>query len=107
MGLRGSRLERRLERDSGGFLILIMLSVIWNTFGPTSTGAGGRAGQFLLDEITWNDLDLDRVFRRINPALSASGSNPHYMLRSPAIEAEVYAGRQNDCPHGEKSRDCG
>ena len=28
---------------------------------------------FLLDEITWNDLDMDALFKRINPSLTTSG----------------------------------
>lgn len=97
MRLKGSRLERRLERDFGripdpyyavGDMEYIRSYFDWRR------GAGRDS--FLLDEITWNDLDLDRVFRRINPALSTSGEQYlYYMLRSPAIEAEVYAGRQS------------
>ncbi len=50
---------------------------------------------FLLDDITWNDLDMNRVFQRINPALSTSGEQYlYYMLRSPAIDRETYAARK-------------
>ena len=41
--------------------------------------------KFLIDDITWNDLDMDRVFKRINPGRSTSGEQYlYYMLRSPA-----------------------
>lgn len=50
---------------------------------------------FLVDEITWNDLDMDDVFRRINPALSTSGEQYlYYMLRSPAQGREEYDRRR-------------
>ena len=46
---------------------------------------------FVLDEITWNDLDLDAVFRRVNACLSTSGEQYLYsMLRSPAVNRESY-----------------
>lgn len=31
-----------------------------------------------IDDITWHDLDMDRVYRRINPALSTSGEQYLY-----------------------------
>lgn len=52
-------------------------------------------GAFLLDEITWNDLEMDRIFQRINPALSTSGEQYlYYMLRSPAVDRETYEARK-------------
>ena len=51
--------------------------------------------EFLIDEITWYDLDLDRVFKRINPKRCTSGEQYlYYMLRSPAIDAKRYAERK-------------
>ena len=50
---------------------------------------------FLLDETTWNDLDLDRLFQRINPRLSTSGEQYlYYLLRSPALDAETWRERR-------------
>lgn len=50
---------------------------------------------FLLDEITWSDLDLDRVFKRINPKRCTSGEQYlYYMLRSPAVDAKRYEERK-------------
>jgi len=61
---------------------------------------------FLLDEITWNDLDMDDVFKRINPKLSTSGEQYlYYMLRSPAIDAAVYEGRKRLIDHMEAHDD--
>ena len=51
--------------------------------------------EFLIDEITWNDLDLDRVFKRINPGLSTSGEQYlYYELRSPAIDRKTFLNRK-------------
>ena len=51
--------------------------------------------EFLLDEITWSDLDLDRVFKRINPKRCTSGEQYlYYMLRSPAVDAKRYEERK-------------
>lgn len=51
--------------------------------------------EFLVDEITWNDLDMDRVFQRINPRLSTSGEQYlYYELRSPAVDPAVYEERK-------------
>jgi hypothetical protein len=49
---------------------------------------------FSLDDITWNDLGLDEVFRRINPGLSSSGEQYLYhMLRTPAVDRTTYEAR--------------
>ena len=43
---------------------------------------------FSIDEITWRDLDLDRVYQRINPKRCTSGEQVLYhMLRCPAPDA--------------------
>jgi len=50
---------------------------------------------FLLDDITWNDLDMDRVYKRINPKRCTSGEQYlYYMLRSPAIDEQSYKSRE-------------
>jgi len=50
---------------------------------------------FLLDDVTWNDLELDRVFKRINPKRCTSGEQYlYYMLRSPAVDRETYESRR-------------
>ena len=50
---------------------------------------------FLLDEITWNDLEGDEVFRRINPGLTTSGEQYlYYMLRSPVRDQAAWEGRR-------------
>lgn len=49
---------------------------------------------FLIDDITWNDLDMDGVFFRLNPGLSTSGEQYlYYLLRAPAQSAEEYERR--------------
>lgn len=50
---------------------------------------------FLIDDITWNDLDMDRLYRRINPKRCISGEQYlYYMLRSPAVDSEHYDHRK-------------
>lgn len=55
-----------------------------------------KAGRdaFLIDDITWNDLGMDDVFKRINASLSTSGEQYLYhMLRAPAVAEEPYRNR--------------
>lgn len=45
---------------------------------------------FCLDDITWNDLDLDLVFNRINYARCSAGAGELYrMLRCPVAEGDA------------------
>ncbi len=56
---------------------------------------GNNMDAFLIDDITANDLDLDQVFKRINPGLSTSGEQYlYYQLRSPAIDSGTYSERK-------------
>lgn len=42
-------------------------------------------GRFQLDDVTWNDLDMDRLFQRLNPRLSTAGEQYLYwQLHAPA-----------------------
>lgn len=44
---------------------------------------------FAIDDTTWNDLDMDLLFRRVNPGLSTSGEQYLYhTLRTPAQTQE-------------------
>lgn len=44
---------------------------------------------FLIDDDTWDDLDMDNVFKRINLGLSSSGEQYlYYLLRAPTQERE-------------------
>ncbi|MBE6989909.1 MAG: hypothetical protein E7426_04080 [Ruminococcaceae bacterium] len=55
-----------------------------------------KMDSFWIDDITWNDLDLDEVFLRINPGLSSSGEQfLYHMLRTPAVTAEEYEFRRS------------
>lgn len=50
---------------------------------------------FFLDDITWNDLDMELVFRRMNYARCSAGAEELYrMLRCPVMEEEIL--RQRD-----------
>jgi DNA mismatch repair ATPase MutS len=51
---------------------------------------------FLVDDITWNDLSGDEIFKHINHGLSSSGEQYlYYLLRSPAIKQEEYIKRSS------------
>ena len=42
-----------------------------------------------IDEITWNDLDMDRLYRQINTSCSAAGDEYlYYRLRTPVYDAD-------------------
>ena len=46
-----------------------------------------RGGKFIIDDITWNDLDMDRVYMLINQTMSSPGEDVLYeMLRTPVFE---------------------
>lgn len=50
---------------------------------------------FLIDDITWNDLSMDNIFKRINSCLSTSGEQYlYYMLRSSSTEKAEYKNRK-------------
>ena len=46
--------------------------------------------EFYIDEITWKDLDMDRVFQQMNHTVSAPGEEYlMYLLRTPRLEEKV------------------
>lgn len=46
--------------------------------------------EFQIDDITWNDLSMDDVFRRMNYSISSTGEEYlYYMLRTPQLEEKV------------------
>jgi hypothetical protein len=50
-------------------------------------GADG-GGAFFIDDITWNDLDMDGVFRRVNSTQSTVGEeNLYTLMRSPVFDS--------------------
>mgnify|MGYP002626422100 CR=1 FL=1 len=94
--MRRRKLERRLERDFGRvpdpFYSRGDMELIRSYYDYRRKM---EPNVFLIDDITWNDLELDRVFRRLNPGLSASGEQYlYYMLRSPSQDAETYRERR-------------
>lgn len=43
-----------------------------------------KDGCFFIDDITWNDLDMDRVFMLMNQTVSSPGEDYlYYLLRTP------------------------
>lgn len=50
---------------------------------------------FFLDDITWNDLDMDELFCQMNGTCSSAGQEYlYYMLRTPAFSAEELRKRE-------------
>lgn len=50
---------------------------------------------FFIDDITWNDLDLDLLFLRMNTAVSSAGQEYLYhMLRTPVFDEETLLRRE-------------
>lgn len=50
---------------------------------------------FAIDDITWNDLDLDELYQRMNICLSVAGDQTLYgMLRTPLQESDTIAFRK-------------
>ena len=89
-------LRRRLERDYGRAPDAVYFPEdMGNIRAYFDYRRDQRRDAFLLDETTWNDLDLDRLFQRINPRLSTSGEQYlYYLLRAPALDAETLRARR-------------
>lgn len=50
-----------------------------------------KKNAFWLDDITWNDLDMDRMFQQLDYSYSAAGEEYLYgMLRSPRMDTDSY-----------------
>lgn len=50
---------------------------------------------FSLDDITWNDLSMDRLYRRVNACQTTAGEQMLYhLMRTPALGEAAYAGRR-------------
>lgn len=49
-----------------------------------------RGGEYVLDDITWNDLDMDEVFMLLNHTNSSAGEEALYrLLRTPCTDLSV------------------
>ena len=54
-----------------------------------------KDGRFVIDDITWNDLDMDRVFMLMNQTISSPGEDYlYYLLRTPEYQEEKLAERE-------------
>ena len=86
------RLERSLHQDYG------KPSAKKYAQGRLETIAGHyrkHKAEFSLDDITWNDLDMGRVFRSMDFTLSAAGEESLYtMLRCPSVCGEELEKRE-------------
>lgn len=93
IGLAGAA-QRRRERAA-------YIKHLTESFGKVPSGPVGRRrmehvpGYFLhhkrdgqIDDITWNDLEMDRVYQFINHSCSGAGQEYlYYLLRTPALHA--------------------
>ena len=67
---------------------------------PDWNGAEGyycnkETGQFQVDDITWNDLDMDRIFMLLNHTFSFMGEGYlYYLLRTPSFSGEELEERE-------------
>lgn len=51
---------------------------------------------FQIDDITWNDLEMDRLFSRMDSTCSAAGEEYlYYLLRTPAMRAQALSFTQD------------
>ena len=54
-----------------------------------------KGEQFMIDDITWNDLQMDEIFIRINNTLSSCGEDVLYqILRQPQMDRNVLDERE-------------
>lgn len=54
-----------------------------------------KAGAFIIDDVTWNDLDMNGIFARMNFTQSSAGEEILYrMLRRPALSDDAQAKRK-------------
>ncbi|MCL2051665.1 MAG: hypothetical protein FWG91_08075 [Lachnospiraceae bacterium] len=50
---------------------------------------------FFIDDITWHDLEMDEIFKRMNHTYSSAGEEYlYYLLRSPCIDKNVLQKRE-------------
>lgn len=56
-----------------------------------------ESADFCIDDITWNDLDMDRVFMQMNQTVSSPGEDVLYdMLRRPAFDKKILEERETE-----------
>ena len=54
-----------------------------------------KRNSFYVDDITWNDCDMDRIFRQMNSTLSSPGEDVlYYWLRTPDADPDILADRE-------------
>lgn len=55
-----------------------------------------QGGRFMIDDITWNDLDMDKIFMVLNTTVSSCGEDVLYhMLRVPEFEWDTLQKRDH------------
>lgn len=91
------KILRRFERDFGAVPnVHYFAGDMENITSYFDFRRDNHLDDFLLDETTWYDLDMDAVFKHLNPGLTTSGEQYlYYMLRHPAVTKEDYDSRRS------------
>ena len=80
------RMLRKIQRITVKYRKENMLPEILKIILITSSEKGD---EFWIDDITWNDLDMDRIYMLINQTVSSPGEDVLYdMLRRPVFRQE-------------------
>lgn len=85
--MRTRKLRRRLTEDYGRVPEPLYLAGDMEHIRAYHEARQAREPEhFRIDDVTWNDLDMDSVFTRINPGLSTAGEQYLYhTLRTPSL----------------------
>lgn len=65
-----------------------------------------KEADFFIDDITWNDLDMDRVYQSMDFTFSAAGEEVLYkMLRCPAMDEKLLKERDEKIEYFQKNKE--
>ena len=76
------------------------------SFGYISHYAKGNPSESMIDDITWNDLDMDELYMMLNHTESSMGEEVLYkMLRKPLYDGEEIAHRKAIINHFQQNEE--
>lgn len=88
-----AELEKKLKEEWGKFSKKEYDGISWERL--THYNRNHRTDAYKIDEITWNDLDMDAVFRQMNNTHSSIGEEYLYdLLHTPVTEKEKLEERE-------------
>lgn len=89
---RKARFLKSLENQWGNF---VNREYTHEEYECISHYSSSRDSQWKVDDITWNDLDMDRIFKAMNHTQSSLGAEVLYdMLRKPVFSNEILQERE-------------